>query len=1052
MASTLPTVLEEDLEIALAKFVTQGQIDSKSSLHTAIIDLLEALQSTNADVASLLTVVACKVDGLLEVVIASRNGGAFTFRSRVLKALQKSTQYPNPTFITCTQRIGAFLISISPSITFDQDIVTKHREFSANVKSTGTTELGDFVNKEVELPEHVLVEPSKTRRPGKLHQRASSVISTNQDTGLHCARSQQPPSPTVASDRSGASTTLLEQLKGCLESYFIACLEDGVEEFAVDQLFRLLVPASTTLQPREAPDKAIPEPFPFLAEDLAQSPSRFFSQAGISLTAFLDNITEHEKVAQVLWDVGDYVDAVLRFCRSDNPSSRRQASRCLLDGIRSHVPLVTSYGNESDVLSELFKLSQTVILTLDEKTEIGFLRAVVNLDLAELKRYGQHFLDEQDLRGALLALDAWTQSATLDAITSTRDEEVADVLLLCQKFGEVVKTIVQSPGFVDLLGIHHIFGVSYTSSSSPVRQPQSQDITLQRTVRPCSFVHSLALVLVDCEDQPRNRAYPITLPKNTVDDMIRRTLLKRLNAVVERIDELTKKSRAFEWCQQFLVNQQCRARDEGSCWRDHILEKDLSIEKFNSRFRLYILVITVLDHFTTLPGISDDRTRSIKQQIWITKLFQLCYPPTNKAGCLSDITPALIPEYSMVRAMPIVQNWLREAFRGLRPADRVKSFLNNILITSLLATAFNYSEAATYLWRGQWSLDPAYASQNGLIQSNSKPVAGSAIIWLAKGTPTRTYLGIHFLNEYDYLAMPRSWIVRAFARGQSPQVNGPSPWTLATILDTFLNILLLKKSAATQASSKSAGARFAKSPMLSEVKRFKGSVDVWLWSVKILPGSAPPSSAFSRDLAPFAQANDWDEVLDALVESTKASAMDELVMIRRDVGYPSIRPRFKPVVCPSERDILSKLRPLSPLLPSPSEAPAVFPFPGHFGHIPLIIVRNESAASSLRGVIGRVAVIFSIHCEVKKLFKDLQPSSELYYQGPSKARVLVSDIVERVQEIPDLVIKIREFAECPEDTDYDLVAEPLLSERVPWAPKVNEGDNGASPSVESPEN
>lgn len=149
-------------------------------------------------------------------------------------------------------------------------------------------------------------------------------------------------------------------------------------------------------------------------------------------------------------------------------------------------------------------------------------------------------------------------------------------------------------------------------------------------------------------------------------------------------------------------------------------------------------------------------------RMWITKLFQLCYPTTNKAGCLSDITPALIPEYSLVRiwptayrvillifgkqAMPIVQCWLQEVFRSLRPADQVKYFLTNILITSLLATAFSYKEAVTYLWRGQWSLDPQYAFQNGLIQENGRPAVGSAIIWLAKRTHTRINLGIHFLT------------------------------------------------------------------------------------------------------------------------------------------------------------------------------------------------------------------------------------------------------------------------------------------------------------------
>ncbi|KAG8939076.1 hypothetical protein FRC04_007029 [Tulasnella sp. 424] len=318
---------------------------------------------------------------------------------------------------------------------------------------------------------------------------------------------------------------------------------------------------------------------------------------------FLDSIEEHEKIAQVLWDDGDYVNAVLRFRESNDPSSPRQGSQCLLEGIRSSVPLVTSYENESGVLSELFKLSRTAVLTPDEKAEIRFLRAVVNLEAAELKQYGQRCLDKQDLPGALLALDAWTQSTALESVRSTQDDEVAEVLLLCQKFGAVINDIVRTPGFVDLPGMQHVFGVSNTSSKEPARQAQPQNIALQRTIRACSFIHNVAWRVADREEQPRNRADPLTLPTNRVDDMIRRALLRRLNSVVELVDEFARKSRAFEICQQFLIYQQCGGRDEGSCWKDHILEKDLTTERFNSRFRLHILVIAVLNNFTA--GTSD---------------------------------------------------------------------------------------------------------------------------------------------------------------------------------------------------------------------------------------------------------------------------------------------------------------------------------------------------------------------------------------------------------------------------------------------------------------
>ncbi|KAG8957107.1 hypothetical protein FRC00_004466, partial [Tulasnella sp. 408] len=894
---------------------------------------------------------------------------------------------------------------------------------------------------------------------------------------------------------------------------------------------------------------------------------------------FLESITAHEKIAQVCWDAGNYVEAVRRFSQSDDPSSPRRASQCILDGIRANVRLGTNYGNESDVLSKLFALSRAAILTPEEHADIQFLGAVVRLDRVELKRYGQYFFDKEDLRGALLALDAWTQSATLDAIRSARDDEVADVLLLCQKFGTVINTLVRDSHFVDLPRIQHVFGVSSSSSNDSAGQPQSQDIILHRTVEPSSFIHSFALLWADHRgDQPKSRAdSPVALPVNVVDDMIRRGLLRRLNAVVERVDILARKAKSFEVCHQFLVNQQCGGRDEGSCWKDHVLERHLSIERFNSQFRLHILVIAVLNHFTALFGGFDERTRLIKQKIWITKLFQLCYPPTHKAGCLSDITPALIPEFSI--AMPIVQCWLHEVFRSLRPTVQVKYFLTNMLITSLLATAFDYNDAVTYLWRGQWSLDPEFAFKNGLIQTNSKPAVGSAIVWLAKRTATRTNLGVHFLNHvlntaevhldaevavafaeevcaqlilnhhahnstgYDYLSLPRSWIVRAFARAESPQVNGSMPWTLAACLDTFLSTLLLKRGAGKlqmrgsvlgEVSLAVRSQAVQKDPVVGQ--NITGARTTVLRIFKKLGNESPLRPEFQG----FARATDWDEVLDALVESTKPSAMDELLKIRRDVEYPSLRVRFKAVVCWDEKDILAQLQ-LTPYPPVIALQSDIL----HPGTIPIGPEKQEGGASAktpqetlvteapqlesiastpedrrsvaiieafilrhrrraggpiaaeferlakeleqrtqgyglerclllcIRGPLPHVLAYIlvlkrlseetvqtlnrrmqeSSHKDIDELraegtevrrirdttawlIKELQPSSNLYFNRRSANTVSILEIVERVRQIPELVHSLQGFVECPKDTDYELGVEPILSNRGPWASEM----------------
>lgn len=81
-------------------------------------------------------------------------------------------------------------------------------------------------------------------------------------------------------------------------------------------------------------------------------------------------------------------------------------------------------------------------------------------------------------------------------------------------------------------------------------------------------------------------------------------------------------------------------------------------------------------------------------------------------------------------------------------------------------------------------------------------------------------------------------------------------------------------------------------------------------------------------------------------------------------------------------------------------------------------------------------VLFSgIRDATLKLVKELQPTSEFYVEGTSNVPATVSQIVEKVMTIPTLVSGIRKFAACPQDLDYELGVEPLLSDRVPWAPK-----------------
>lgn len=914
---------------------------------------------------------------------------------------------------------------------------------------------------------------------------------------------------------------------------------------------------------------------------------------------FLDSITEHEEAAQVLWDAGDYVAAVTRFRQARSPSARLKATACLLAGMRAEMPFATSYRNPSESLSDLFGLLDVSEMSIEEQAEVNMFRAAIVLQTQDLEQYSNEYFEAENLRCALLALDAWTQSGAPETIETTTADHVANVLLLCQQYGWVVNFVVRDPNFIDHPEILTLFGISSTEQAV---ESESQDITYQRIVQPQSFIFAKAVAFQTRDSQPESRLKPITLSRNEVDDLIRRTLLERLNALIEKVDNLSRKSRPFEICTRFLTTKSCPGHADKACWRDHIPEKELTIEQFNSRFRLHLLSIAFVDHWTAIDGsVDEERNRANKQKIWISRLFRLCYPSHFKLGNLSDITPELIPEYSS--AMPVVKSWFQEVFRSLRPGEQPVYFLTNLLTTSLLATAFDYNDAVTYLWRGQWSMDQTEAQENGLIQDvDDRPVVGTAIHWFARGTLTRTNLGVHTLgylftgrvwievgvavafaeeicgqlilteyrhtpSAYDGLTMPRSWIIRAFAREPSLQRNGSLGFHLITAINGFFKLLLLKentgklqiqgkplKDAAPSARGR-AVARLCRCLALigHNIERTKESI---LGIFKEIGTLADPQ--VRTEYQGYATASNWNEVARALRTSSVTSTLDELIIVRqKSKGLPGLVAGMRTIFCPDEGRLLKKLQLVdSPptialqsqiLIPGSkqvastpglktqpqqgyavlaqkeedlqleSEAfteedkksasviqaffrrhkrPAGGPIARAFQDLAKKIADcpdgqepSRNVLLCLRGPLPHVLAylkllhdtcltrvrsltkemqdsehemleelrekkddVRSIHREVKKLFKELQPSSELYCQGPSKPPVLVSDIIERVQEIPNLVIKIRELAECPEDTDYDLGVEPLLSERVPWAPKVNEGDNGASPPVESPEN
>lgn len=239
-------------------------------------------------------------------------------------------------------------------------------------------------------------------------------------------------------------------------------------------------------------------------------------------------------------------------------------------------------------------------------------RAVICLQTQDLDQYSQDYIEAGNVRCALLALDAWTQTEAPASIEYAPTDHVANVLLRCQEYGWVINFVVRDPDFIDHPDTLSLFGISSTEQAV---ETESQDITYQRTVQPRSFIFAKASTLKTRDSKPGSQLDPINLSKNEVDDLIRRTLLERLNALIEKVDNLSRKSRRFEICPQFFMTKACPGHADKTCWRDHISEKELNIGQFNSRFRLHLLSIAFVDYWTAIDGrVDEERNRANKQK------------------------------------------------------------------------------------------------------------------------------------------------------------------------------------------------------------------------------------------------------------------------------------------------------------------------------------------------------------------------------------------------------------------------------------------------------
>lgn len=137
---------------------------------------------------------------LIDIFCVGSNDG-FAFRSRIMKALHKSSETPDSIYQVCAERMGRFLAGLPPSINVDRRVMEQHNSFTDALNVVNSPEPKSPVPK---TPQPVAHSPPKsTKRKQKFIPLSISIgppvpkkdklvsVSPTQDR-------RQPSSPVVA--------------------------------------------------------------------------------------------------------------------------------------------------------------------------------------------------------------------------------------------------------------------------------------------------------------------------------------------------------------------------------------------------------------------------------------------------------------------------------------------------------------------------------------------------------------------------------------------------------------------------------------------------------------------------------------------------------------------------------------------------------------------------------------------------------------------------------------------------------------------------------------
>lgn len=260
---------------------------------------------------------------------------------------------------------------------------------------------------------------------------------------------------------------------------------------------------------------------------------------------------------------------------------------------------------------------------------------------------------------ALLSLDKLLSKPTEHLLGkgSASISRVISLLRDCVLYGRLVRATTQNSNLVQSSNFQRIFGLSQPD-------PSSLNEALDGiVVRRHSFVYSRDLARKVGIRTEEGAIFPAAIVAQHVQKglILKHTLL--LEELAKTLDGRKYQS-PFNICLYQVRQGRCSLK---TCDKYHPAAEDLSIQGFNRRVELHLLVIAALEGLTGVTRRRVQRYVAVRRvaklldsnitvrSIWLQRLFGACYPPENRLGGLSWLRTSLIPEYDSVSFLPMTE-------------------------------------------------------------------------------------------------------------------------------------------------------------------------------------------------------------------------------------------------------------------------------------------------------------------------------------------------------------------------------------------------------------